>query len=185
MALERSKYVDLRCDARKMRECKKGYEMDLTSKTPEQLELIISRHRDAGKMSAALCEEAMAELSTRTVKGFNLKRAVNHLIEAAKTGVPTDFKKLAIASGVFDDNKQIWGNWATSALQLDRLCIYCVHHRLPQLTAMLGNAGGKTSDNVCEGFLNGLDAAGIDYRGEARVVYEEHRKTCIDWGKTA
>jgi hypothetical protein len=27
----------------------------------------------------------MAELSTRTVKGFNLKRAVNHLIEAAKT----------------------------------------------------------------------------------------------------
>lgn len=30
--------------------------MDLTSKTPEQLELIISRHRDADKMSAALCK---------------------------------------------------------------------------------------------------------------------------------
>ena len=159
--------------------------MDLTSKTPEQLELIISRHRDAGKMSAALCKEAMAELSTRTVKGFNLKQAVNHLIEAAKTGVPTDFKRLAIASGVFDESKQKWGNWATSALQLDRLCIYCVHHQLPQLTAMLGNTGGKTSDGVCEGFLKGLDAAGIDHGGDARVVYEEHRKICIDWGKTA
>ena len=67
--------------------------MDLTSKTPEQLELIISRHRNAGKMSAPLCKEAMAELSTRTVKGFHLKRAIDHLIESAKTGVPTDFKK--------------------------------------------------------------------------------------------
>jgi hypothetical protein len=159
--------------------------MDLKSKSPEQLELIISRHRDAGKMNAALCKEAMAELSTRTVKGFNLKRAVDHLIEAAKTGTPTDFKRLAIASGVFDEGKQTWGNWATSALQLDRLCIYCVHHQLPQLTAMLGNTGGKTSDGVCEGFLKGLDAAGIDCRGEARAVYEEHRKICIEWGKTA
>ncbi len=68
--------------------------MDLTSKTPEQLELIISRHRDAGKMTAALCREAMAELSTRTVKGFDLKRAIDHLIIAAKPGVPTDFKKI-------------------------------------------------------------------------------------------
>jgi len=58
--------------------------MDLTCKTPEQLELIISRHREAGKMSAALCKEAMGELSTRTVKGFNFERAVDHLIEAAK-----------------------------------------------------------------------------------------------------
>jgi hypothetical protein len=159
--------------------------MDLTNKTPEQLELIISRHRDAGKMSADLCKEAMAELSNRTVKGFNLKLAVDHLIEAAKTGVPTDFKKLAIASGVFDESKQTWGNWATSALQLDRLCIYCVHHQLPQLTAMLGNTGGKTSDGVCEGFLKGLNAAGIAYMGEARRVYEEHRRICIDWGRNA
>lgn len=159
--------------------------MDLTSKTPEQLELIISRHRDAGKMSAELCKEAMAELSTRTVKGFNLKDAVNHLIEAAKTGTPTDFKKLAIASGVFDEGKQTWGNWVTSALRLDHLCIYCVHHKLPQLTAMLGNADGKTSDAVCTGFLKGLDASGIDYKGDPRMVYEEHRKVCIDWAKTA
>lgn len=164
---------------------RKGHWMDLTSKTPAQLELIISRHRDAGKMTATLCKEAMAELTTRTVKGFNLKRAVDHLIEAAKTGVPTDFKKLATASGVFDESKQAWGNWATSALQLDRLCIYCVHHQLPQLTAMLGNAGSKTSDGVCEGFLKGLEAAGIDHTGEARVVYEEHRRACIQWGKTA
>lgn len=146
--------------------------MDLTSKTPEQLELIISRHRDAGKMSAALCREAMAELSTRTVKGFNLQRAIGHLKEAAKAGVPTDFKKLAIASGVFDENKQTWGNWATSALRLDSLCICCVDQKLPQLTAMLGNVGGKTSDGVCEGFLKGLDAAGINYKGDARAIYE-------------
>lgn len=159
--------------------------MDLTNKTPEQLELIISRHRDKGKMSDVLCREAMAELSTRTVKGFDLKRAVDHLIEAAKTGVATDFKKLAIASGVFDESKQTWGNWATSALQLDRLCIYCVHHELPQLTAMLGNTGGKTSDGVCEGFLKGLHAAGISYSGAARAVYEEHRTLCLEWGKTA
>ena len=161
--------------------------MDFANKTPAQLELIISRHRDAGKMSDERCKAAMAELSTRIVKGFNLKRAVDHLIEAAKTGVPTDFKKLAIASGVFDESKQTWGNWATSALQLDRLCIYCVHHHLPQLTAMLGNAGGKTSDGVCEGFLKGLTAAGIDFRGDARVIYEQHRKACIDWdwAKTA
>ncbi|NOR62297.1 MAG: hypothetical protein GQ535_07390 [Rhodobacteraceae bacterium] len=159
--------------------------MDLTSKTPEQLELIISRHRDAGKMSAALCKEAMAELSTRTVKGFDLKRAIDHLIASAKTGVPTDFKKIAVASGVFDEGSQKWGNWVTGALNLDRLCIYCTHHHFPQLTAMLGNAGGKTNDAVCEGFLKGLDAAGIDYSGESRVIYEEHRKVCIDWGKTA
>tara|TARA_R110002051_G_scaffold323749_1_gene418367 strand:- start:8731 stop:9210 length:480 start_codon:yes stop_codon:yes gene_type:complete len=159
--------------------------MDLTIKTPEQLELIISRHRDARKMGTELCKEAMAELSTRTVKGFNLKLAIDHLSEAAKTGVPTDFKRIAIAAGVFDEDSQTWGNWATGALKLDRLCIYCAYHRLPQLTAMLGNAGGKTSDVVCEGFLKGLDAAGVEYSGEARVFYEEHRKTCIDWGKTA
>ncbi|WP_336042262.1 hypothetical protein [Pseudooceanicola nanhaiensis] len=159
--------------------------MDLTSKKPEQLELIISRHRDAGKMNAALCREAIAELSTRTEKGFDLKRAIDHLIIAAKSGVPTDFKKLAIASGAFDESKQKWGNWATGALKLDRLCIYCAHYHLPQLTAMLGNTGGKTSDAICEGFLKGLDAAGIDYSGEARVVYEEHRRACIEWGKAA
>jgi len=159
--------------------------MDLTSKTPEQLELIISRHRDAGKMTAALCKEAMAELSTRTVKGFNLKRAIDHLIIAAKSGIPTDFKKIAIASGVFDESKQKWGNWATGALKLDRLCIYCSHHDLPQLTAMLGNVGGKTNDAVCDGFLKGLDAAGIAHSGDARSVYEKHRRACIDWGKTA
>ena len=107
------------------------------------------------------------------------------LSKPQKTGVPTDFKKLATASGVFDESQQKWGNWATSALQLDRLCIYCVHHRLPQLTAMLGNAGGKTTDGVCAGFLKGLDAAGIDYNCEARVVYEEHRRDCINWGRTA
>lgn len=159
--------------------------MDLTNKTPEQLELIIYRHRDAGKMSAALCREAMTELTTRTVKGFHLKRAIDHLINSAKMGLPTDFKKIAIASGVFDERNQTWGNWATSALKLDRLCIYCTHHNLPQLTAMLGNAGGKTSDGVCEGFLKGLDAAGIDYSGDAREIYEEHREVCIEWGKTA
>jgi hypothetical protein len=69
-------------------------------------------------MSAALCQEAMGELSTRTVKGFNLKRAVDHLIEAAKSGVPTDFKKLAIASGVFDESKQKWGNWRLALCSL-------------------------------------------------------------------
>lgn len=158
--------------------------MDLTNKTPEQLELIISRHKDAGEMSAPLCKKAMAELSTRIVKGFDLKRAIDHLIEAAKTGVPTDFKKLAIASGVFNEDNQTWGNWATSALKLDRLCIFCAHHNLPQLTAMLGNAGGSTSDAVCEGFLKGLNAAGIEYSGEARVVYEQYRKECISWGKS-
>lgn len=159
--------------------------MDLKSKTPEQLERIISRHRAAGAMSEKLCVAAMAELSSRTIKGFDLKRAVDHLIEAAKAGEPTDFKKLAIASGVFDASTQTWGNWATSALQLDRLCIYCVHHKLPQLTAMLGNAGGKTSDGVCEGFLKGLTVAGIEYSGDARAVYEEHRRYCLDWGKAA
>jgi len=159
--------------------------MDLTSKTPEQLELIISRHKDAGKMTADLCVAAMAELSTRTVKGFDLKRAIDHLIEAAKSGAPTDFKHLAIASGVFDESKDIWGNWVTGALKLDRLCIYCVHNELPQLTAMLGNAGGKTNEGVCEGFLKGLDAAGIKYSGDARVIYEEHRNVCIQWGRTA
>lgn len=159
--------------------------MDLTNKTPEQLELIISRHKDAWKMDAALCRAAMAQLSTRIVKGFNLKKAVEHLIIAAKTAVPTDFKKLAIAFGVFNESTQVWGNWATSALKLDRLCIYCVQHHLPQLTAMLGNATWHVSDGVCEGFLKGLDAAGVDYEGEARAVYEAHRRACIDWGKTA
>ena len=159
--------------------------MYLKNKTPEQLELIISRHRDAGKMSAELCRAAMAELSTRTVKGFDLKRAIDHLIKAAKTGVPTDFKHLAIASGVFDENQDNWGNWVTGALNLDRLCIYCVHNELPQLTAMLGNAGGMTSDAVCEGFLKGLDAAGIVHSGGARAIYEEHRNVCILWGRMA
>ena len=136
-------------------------------------------------MDAALCVEAMAELSSRTVKGFDLRLAIDHLIEAAKSGEPTDFKKIAIASGVFDEHKQVWGNWATNALKLDRLCIYCAHYGLPQLTAMLGNAGGKTNESVCEGFIKGLDAAGIAYCGEPRTVYEEHRRACIEWGKLA
>ncbi|MBC2835151.1 hypothetical protein [Paragemmobacter straminiformis] len=159
--------------------------MDLAQKTPEQLERIISRHRDAGKMSADLCKQAMAELSTRVVKGFNLTHAIDHLIDAARSGKPTDFKQLAIASGVFDEKIHVWGNWATTSLKLDRLCIYCVHHGLPQLTAMLGNAGGKIGDSVCDGFLKGLDAAGIKYSGEPRAIYEEHRKICIEWGASA
>ncbi len=157
----------------------------LEAKSPEQLETIISRHREAGKMDAVLCVDAMAELSTRTVKGFNLKLAVLHLIEAAKTETPTDFKQIAIASGAFDPDTQKWGQWVRGALALDRMCIYCRAHDLPQLTAMLGNAGGKTNDSVTLGFLKGLDAAGIEYSGEPRIIYEEHRSACIDWAKSA
>jgi hypothetical protein len=157
----------------------------LRTRTPEQLETIIIRHREAGKMGEPLCVKAMAELSTRTVKGFNLKLAVDHLIDAAKTETPTDFKQVAIASGVFDPATQKWGQWVNSALSLDRMCIYCRAHNLPQLTAMLGNAGGKVNDAVTIGFLKGLDAAGIDYNGEPRAVYEEHRLNCIEWAKSA
>ncbi len=157
----------------------------LKSRTPEQLETIIARHREAGKMGAPLCVIAMDELSTRTVKGFNLKLAVDHLIEAAKTETATDFKQTAIASGVFDPETQKWGQWVNNALSLDRMCIYCRSHNLPQLTAMLGNAGGKTNDAVTIGFLKGLDAAGIEYSGEPRAIYEEHRLTCIEWAKSA
>jgi hypothetical protein len=157
----------------------------LKSRSPEQLETIIARHRDAGKMDAPICVDAMAELSIRTVKGFNLKLAIEHLVEAAKTETPTDFKQIAIASGVFDPRTQKWGNWATGALKLDRMCIYCRSHDLPQLTAMLGNAGGKTNDAVTIGFLKGLDAAGIRYNGEPRAIYEEHRLACIEWAKSA
>lgn len=157
----------------------------LRTRTPEQLETIIIRHREAGKMGAPLCVNAMAELSTRTVKGFNLKLAVDHLIEAAKTETPTDFKQIAIASGVFDPGTQKWGQWVNSALSLDRMCIYCRSHNLPQLTAMLGNAGGKVNDAVTIGFLKGLEAAGIDYNGEPRAIYEKHRLACIEWAKSA
>ncbi len=157
----------------------------LKSRSPEQLETIISRHRDAGKMDSPTCVDAMAELSTRTVKGFNLKLAIEHLIEAAKTETPTDFKQIAIASGVFDPETQKWGNWATGALKLDRMCIYCRSHGIPQLTAMLGNVGGKTNDAVTIGFLKGLDAAGIEHSGEPRAIYEEHRLACIEWAKSA
>lgn len=157
----------------------------LKSRTHEQLERIIARHRDAGKMDAPLCANAMVELSTRTVKGFNLKLAVDHLIEAAKTETPTDFKQIAIASGVFDPGTHKWGQWVNSALSLDRMCIYCRSQNLPQLTAMLGNAGGKTNDAVTIGFLKGLDAAGIDHNGEPRVIYDEHRLACIEWAKSA
>lgn len=157
----------------------------LRTRTPEQLETIIIRHREAGKMGEPLCVKAMAELSTRTVKGFNLKLAVDHLIEAARTATPTDFKQIAIASGVFDPDTQKWGQWVNSALSLDRMCIYCRSHNLPQLTAMLGNAGGKVNDAVTIGFLKGLDAAGIDYKGEPRAIYDEHRLACIQWAKSA
>ena len=157
----------------------------LKSRTPEQLETIIIRHREARKMGEPLCVKAMAELSTRTVKGFNLKLAVNHLIEAARTETPTDFKQIAIASGVFDPVTQKWGQWVNSALSLDRMCIYCRSHNLPQLTAMLGNAGGNVNDAVTIGFLKGLDAAGIDYKGKPRAIYDEHRLACIQWAKSA
>lgn len=157
----------------------------LKLRTPEQLETIIVRHRDAGKMSLPLCVDAMAELSTRTVKGFNLKLAIDHLIEAAKTETPTDFKQTAIASGVFDPKTHKWGQWVNVALNLDRMCIYCRSHDMPQLTAMLGNAGGKTNDAVTIGFLKGLDAAGIEHSGEPRDIYEEHRLACIEWAKSA
>lgn len=157
----------------------------LKSRTPEQLETIIARHREAGKMDAPTCIAAMTELSTRTVKGFNLKLAVDHLIEAAKSETPTDFKQIAVASGVFDPDTQTWGQWVNVALNLDRMCIYCRSHGLPQLTAMLGNAGGKTSDAVTMGFLKGLDAAGIEHNGEPRAIYEEHRLACIEWAKLA
>ncbi|WP_270729583.1 hypothetical protein [Shimia sp. Alg240-R146] len=157
----------------------------LKLKTPEQLETIIGRHREAGKMDLPLCVDAMAELSTRTVKGFNLRLAVNHLIEAAKTETPTDFKQIAIASGVFDPDTQKWGQWVRGALALDRMCIFCRAQGLPQLTAMLGNAGGKTNDAVTIGFLKGLDAAGIEYGGDPREIYEDHRSSCIEWAKSA
>ncbi|MBO9467885.1 hypothetical protein J7443_21825 [Tropicibacter sp. R15_0] len=157
----------------------------LKSRTPEQLETIISRHRDAGQMDNPLCVQAMAELSTRTVKGFNLRLAIAHLVDAAKTETPTDFKQTAIASGVFDPETQKWGQWVQNALNLDRMCIYCRSHDLPQLTAMLGNAGSKTSDTVTIGFLKGLKAAGVEYDGEPRAVYEEHRLACIEWAKSS
>lgn len=82
--------------------------MDLSNGSPEQLELIVSRHRDAGKMKVELCLAAMAELSTRTVKRFDLKRAIDHLIEAAKAKAPTDLKSLAIAPSVFDEDEHVW-----------------------------------------------------------------------------
>ena len=50
---------------------------------------------------------------------------------------------------------------------------------------MLGNAGGKVNDAVTIGFLKGLDAAGIDYNGEPRAIYEKHRLACIEWAKLA
>lgn len=76
---------------------------------------------------------------------------------------------------MFDPETQKWGQWVNSALSLDRMCIYCRSHNLPQLTAMLGNAGGKVNDAVTIGFLKWLDAAGIDYKGEPRAIYDEHR----------
>lgn len=136
-------------------------------------------------MDADACVKAMAELSTRNVKGFVVKLAIDHLIMAAKTETPTDFKELAIASGVFDPDTHKWGQWVKNALRLDRLCIYCRSNNLPQLTAMLGNAGGKTSEAVTIGFLKGLEAAGVEYAGDPREIYEEHRLACLEWAKSA
>lgn len=68
---------------------------ELNSRTHEQLEMTIVRHREAGKIGTPFCVNMMVRLPIRTVKTFNLKLAFDHLVEAAKSETPIDFKQAA------------------------------------------------------------------------------------------
>jgi len=160
--------------------------MDLSRKSPAEIDTWISNHEREGQTSAPLYLALLEERARRAQSSqkLNFERSLDLLKQAAVEQQCTTYGALAAASGV---------EWSQARHQmngthghLDRLLDICHARSLPLLTAICVNqngvATGELGKDALGGFVNGAKRLGISVIDPV-AFHHQCREECFAWGR--
>lgn len=159
----------------------------VAAKTDKQLQTLVTRHKEADKMTAPLCIAATEELAKRTGV-FNFKAGIDYLMNDIRSSrSATCYSKLAVAAGVIPDEAS-WNHTKLSAIPLSAIPLstiiaYCASHGLPILTTLIEDKNKGVTDRVLTGFAKGLDDANLTVPAgmTVRDYYMKEREQAYEW----
>ncbi|UFX46950.1 hypothetical protein HAP47_0009910 [Bradyrhizobium sp. 41S5] len=160
-------------------------EIDLTTKTDNEIDTWIGNYERKGATADALYKKLLEERAKRQSRGLKIEVSLRHLHEAAFAERFTTYGDLAEANGV------PW-NLARHAMNgshghLDILLDVCHARGIPLLTAVCVNQGGLASGELSEealrGFVSGAKRVGY-YVTDEKAFLSACQRECFEWARS-